>query len=136
MKQLTDKSMKIRVGLAGVLGAGMLSACASQPGINTLTREQRERVSVVEVIHEGATRPGTVIGRVAATGCQKTVYDLSVDAETEALQRLRIAAAALDADAVIHTSCREALIDWFTNCWGLIECSGEAFRYGERRGAE
>jgi len=49
--------------------------------------------------------------------------------ESDAIRNLQVQAAAVNADAVITTECRKANIDWFTNCFMLIECTGEAIQF-------
>jgi hypothetical protein len=112
--------------------AGVLCACVAPSGINRLTDGQREKVSGMQLLYGPASGPGTVLGRVKSNGCQKDVYDPKIDSELQALEGLKINAVAMDADLVINIACRDLAIDWFSNCWGLVECSGEAFRYQSR----
>ncbi len=127
-----ENRMEIGKIVAALACAGVLAACAAQPGIKSLTDEQRGKVRAMEIIYGGATMPGTVVGRLQGAGCQKELYDSRIDAEIEAVERIKINAALIDADAVVNAVCREAAVDWSATCWVLIECSGEAFRYGKR----
>ena len=123
---------KIRGIVAVVACAALITSCGSLPGSKRLTDLQMEKATAMVVLFGASPRPGMVIGMVRGDGCQKSVYDERVKSENEAMKGLKAAAAGVDADAVINAVCRDQEIDWFSNCWGLISCAGQAFRY-ERR---
>ena len=59
------------------------------------------------------------------SGCLKSTFDINIP-ENDAIRNLKIQAASLSANAVQSTACRNVTIDWFTDCFNLTECSGEA----------
>ena len=117
---------------AVVACAVLITSCGSLPGSKRLTDLQVEKATAMVVLFGTSPRPGKVIGVVRGDGCQKSVYEKRVDSEIEAMKGLKDAAAGVDADAVVNAVCRDLEIDWFSNFWGLISCSGQAFAY-ERR---
>ena len=122
------------VGSWGALlaGTGLLAACASVPDMESLTAGQREKVGSMAVLFGPTESEGIVLGQVKGRGCHKDPRQPRLDAMHEALRNLKIEAVLLDADAVIHAACGEVMVDWSASCWRLIDCSGDAFRYGER----
>ena len=106
----------------------LVVACATTPDINRMTASQQERVASVEILYGGTSIPFKSLGRLRAQGCQKSTFDTNIP-ESDAIRNLQVQAAAVNADTVIYTECRKANIDWFTNCFMLIECTGEAIQF-------
>lgn len=109
----------------------LVSACATLHGVNDPTALQRAYAEQVEILHGASTRPYLSLGMVKGSGCQKSNFDINIP-ETDAIRNLKLQAATLSADAVMSTACRNATIDWFTNCFFLTECTGEAIRFQEK----
>lgn len=122
--------MNIRPLLGAILCAGAISGCATHPGIENLTGEQQAKLKTVEIINGSVTRPYAVIATVNGSACQRTTSESKIAIEDEALENVRIEAVLSGADAVINACCEHSTIDWFSNCMTLIECSGEAIKYG------
>ena len=106
----------------------LVAACATTPDINQLTTLQQERVASVAILYGETSNPFKSLGRLRSRGCQKSNFDSNIP-ESDAIRNLQVQAAAVNADAVITTECRKANIDWFTNCFMLIECTGEAIQF-------
>ena len=106
----------------------LVAACATTPDINQLTTSQQEKVASVEILYGETSKPFRSLGRLKAWGCQKSNFDPNVP-ENDAIRNLKVQAASVNADAVITTECRRANIDWFTNCFMLVECTGEAIQF-------
>ena len=106
----------------------LVSACATLQSANSPTTSQREYAELVEILQGGTLRPFKSLGEVKGSGCQKSTFDTNIP-ESDAIQDLKLQAAAVSADAVMSTACRNATIDWFTDCFKLTVCSGEAIRF-------
>lgn len=106
----------------------LLTGCVKNVEIDTLTSVQRERVNSIQIREDGTNRNFVALKFVEASGCQKGPFHSRLDAEDEAKRNLQINAAALGADAVIGVTC-EPKLDWFTSCWNLYVCKGDAIRF-------
>ena len=106
----------------------LVAACATTPDINQLTPLQQEKVESVEILYGGTSKPFRSLGRLYARGCKQSNFNSNVP-ENDAIRNLKVQAASVNADAVITTECRKANIDWFTNCFMLVECTGEAIQF-------
>lgn len=102
-----------------------VSACATPQVVDYQTALQRVNADQVEVLNGTASRPYRNLGVVKGAGCLKSTFDTNIP-ETDAIRNLKIQAASLSANAVQSTACRNVTIDWFTDCFNLTECSGEA----------
>jgi len=118
--------MKPLYGLAILIP--LVSACATLQGAGSPATSQQVNAELVEILHGETKRPYKSLGMVKGSGCQRSNFDPNIP-ETDAIQNLKIQAAAVSADAVMSTSCRNVSIDWFTDCFYLTECIGEAIRF-------
>jgi len=109
----------------------LVAACAITPDMNRLTTSQQERVASVEILYGETDKPFRSLGHLRAQGCQKSNFNVNVP-ENDAIRNLKVQAASVNADAIITTECRRANIDWFTNCFMLVECTGEAIQFAEK----
>ena len=119
-------NIEIRCGLLFI--TLLVAACATTSDINQLTTSQQARVASVAILHGETSNPYKSLGRLRARGCQKSTFDPNIP-ENDAIRNLKVQAASVNADAVITTECRKANIDWFTNCFMLVECTGEAIQF-------
>jgi hypothetical protein len=118
--------------LVGILFLSTLaSACSTVPAVNRLSPAQRDRLDSIAILQGESSRPYRNLGAVRGSGCQKKVFDNTIP-EDEALGNLKIQAASVNADAVMATECKSATIDFFTDCFTLITCTGEAILFLDR----
>jgi uncharacterized protein YbjQ (UPF0145 family) len=102
--------------------------CASK--FEALSGEQRARLSGMEVYKNSELNIGyELIGKVTGVSCHRNKYfedSVSVD---DAVGKMKIEAAALNADAVINAVCQSKGVDWVHNCWSSVVCVGDAVRF-------
>ena len=118
--------MKIRSSLLIIMP--LVSACATLQVAVSPTASQRANAEQVEILHGATNRPFKSLGVVKGSGCQKNNFDPNIP-ETDAIRNMKLQAAVLSADAVMNSACRNVNIDWFTDCFNLTECTGEAIRF-------
>jgi len=106
----------------------LIAACTTLQGLDNPTALQRADAEQVEVLHVAPARPYKSLGTVKGSGCLKSTFDINIP-EADALHEMKLQAATRSADAIMNTACRNVTIDWFTNCFNLIECTGEAIRF-------
>ena len=119
--------MNTRSGLL-ILIMPLVAACATLQGFDNPTAVQRADAEQVEILYGTPDRPYASLGAVKGSGCLKSTFDINIP-EADALHTLKLQAATLSADAIMSTACRNVTIDWFTNCFNLTECTGEAIRF-------
>jgi len=108
----------------------LISGCASNPSIRTLSPEQRVRLNTIKVFKGGIERPYKILGTVKGLSCHRNAYQKQLLTEDEAIEGVRLEAAILGADAVINTACQvNSGTDWVNNCWSSIVCVGDAIKY-------
>jgi hypothetical protein len=118
--------LKARSGLLILMP--LVAACATLHGSDNPTALQRAEAEQVEVLQSAPGRPYKSLGAVKGSGCLKSTFDINIP-EADALHKMKLQAATRSADAIMNTACRNATIDWFTNCFNLIECTGEAIKF-------
>ena len=110
--------------------ACLVSACAMNPRIESLTPAQRAKIASVEVFQADIKRPYTVVGQVDGLSCNRNKYQAQDVTYDEAMQGIKIKAVLLDADAVVNVFCQKnSDTDWANNCWASIKCVGDAVKY-------
>ena len=110
--------------------ACLVSACAMNPRIESLTPSQRAKITSVEVFQTDIKRQYNVVGQVDGLSCNRNKYQAQDVTYDEAMQGIKIKAALLDADAVINVFCQKnSDTDWANNCWASIKCIGDAVKY-------
>lgn len=116
--------------LLALIISGSLGACASNPGVGTLSSAQRSAYSTMKV-HEGSTsQPYVILGQVKGLSCHRNAYKSQLLTSDEAIEGVKLRAALLDADAVVNMVCQKnSGTDWANNCWASIVCVGDAVRY-------
>ena len=108
----------------------LTSGCASNPSINSLSAEQRARLTSIQVLKGGVDKPYKVLGNAKGLSCHRNAYQKQMLTEDEAIEGVRLEAALLGADAVINTACQvNSGTDWVNNCWSSIKCVGDAVKY-------
>jgi hypothetical protein len=106
--------------------AALLVACA--PTMN-IAPEMRRQAAATPILtsEQLSSRKYSILGEVVGSSCARQVgSDPSMDAARE---ELKIKAAALNADAVTNSLCKEGGIDLGQNCWKSIECRGDAIKW-------
>lgn len=108
----------------------LLAGCAANPKIDSLTSEQRAKVSEIE-IHKGKPeREYLVLGEVNGLSCNRNAYQAQDVSESEALEGIKIKTVLLGGDASINTVCQKnSDTDWKNNCWASVKCIGDAVKY-------
>ena len=109
----------------------LVSACTTLQSFKSPTAFQRENAVFVEILQGTPDKPYISLGVVRGSGCLKSTFDPNIP-ESDAIQRLKFEAVSLSADAVMNPACKNANIDWFTDCFILTECTGEAIRFTEK----
>ncbi|MAZ86056.1 MAG: hypothetical protein CL693_00210 [Cellvibrionaceae bacterium] len=108
----------------------ILCSCAGNPSIDSLSSDQRARISEIE-IHKGKpSRDYVLLGKVNGLSCNRNLYQEQDVSEAEALQGVKIRTVMLGGDASINTLCQKnSDADWGNNCWASIKCVGDAVKY-------
>jgi uncharacterized protein YbjQ (UPF0145 family) len=126
--------------MSAMVAAAGLSACAGIPHVATLSTEemqslttaQRGQLSTMKVYQNYENPPNSpykVIASVRGISCHRNTYQYKQVSDEEALETLKIRAALLNADAVIHVECQSSSgTDWVNNCWSSIVCIGDAIQ--------
>ena len=107
----------------------VMTGCASNPPISSLTSQERERVSNIVFLESGQIPKDSykVLGSVEGLACKRNLYASGAPAVEEARQGVKIRAAQLGANAVINLLCEEnQKVDWVRNCWQSVVCVGDA----------
>lgn len=113
---------------------GLATGCAHNLRIDNLTSEQRARFDTIKISTGPTDRPHQVLGAVTGLSCHRNLYQTKDVSNDEALEGVRIRAAAMDADAVINTVCQKnSDTDWGNNCWASIKCIGDAVRFTQEK---
>jgi len=115
-----------------IIGLGLsagLSGCMTNPSVDSLTSDQRARLSKIVVLQDTPTVDYEKIGEVSGLSCHRNAYQAGNVTEAEALEGVKIRAAKLGADAVINTFCqRRSDSDVLNNCFSSVKCIGDAIR--------
>ncbi len=122
---MTQKAASLLV----VCTAVMLSGCASNPSVSSLTSAERQRVAEMIVVQAGAIPRESyqMLGSVEGIACKRNLYASGSPSMDEAKQGVRIRAAKLGADAVTNMVCEDKReVDWGRNCWQTVVCVGDA----------
>ncbi len=84
--------------------ATLISACASNPSVSSLTSEEHQRVAEMVVLQAGAISRESykILGSVEGLACKRNFYANGSPNIDEAKQGVRIRAAQLEADAVTN----------------------------------
>ncbi len=121
--------MSTRVLWGLFMYAGLLAGCAFNPSVDSLTGEQKAKLATIQIFHGEANRRHQVIESVSALFCQKDLSESRIDSEEDAIERVKIKALLVGADAVVNTTCQDSELGLLSTCWSLIECSGEAVKF-------
>jgi hypothetical protein len=112
-----------------LLAVGGLVGCAANPRIDSLSPEQRRKVSEVQIFKGKPDKPFQILGEISGLSCNRNLYQKQDVSDTEALEGLKIKTVMLGGDAVINTLCQKnSDTDWANNCWASIKCIGDAVR--------
>ena len=125
-----DIQMQANVWVAALVLALAVSGCVSPvvgPAVESLSIDQRAKVRSLEVLRGRITRSYTILGSVKGLSCANNPKQQI--SEEEAIERVKLRAALLDADGVINLVCRTWHFDWEDNCLSSIICAGDAIRY-------
>ncbi len=109
----------------------LIAGCVGSKNVEIPTPQQRADAGQVELLRETTNRRHKNLGKVFGAGCRRSNFDTNIP-ESDALLNLQLQAARLSADAVIIADCRLVIIDWFTDCFNLTECTGEAILFLDR----
>lgn len=107
----------------------VLSGCASNPSISSLTPQERERVSNIVIIESGEISKDsyTALGVVEGLACKRNLYASGTPSHEKALQGVKIRAARLRANAVLNLFCEENQeVERINKCRESIVCVGDA----------
>lgn len=108
----------------------LLTCCASNPSIDSLSSEQRARYVQMEVFNASTSRPHTILRIVKGISCNRNAYQARLLSSEEAMEGVKLQAAQLQADAVINVACQNrSEADWGNNCWASIVCVGDAVKF-------
>ena len=122
--------MKFRTLAVFTIVAPLLAACASNPRVESLTPEQRAKITSIQIFQAAPNKQYVVLGTVTGLSCNRNKYQAQDVSDAEALQGVKINAVLLGADAVINTFCQKnSDIDWVNNCWASVKCIGEAVKF-------
>lgn len=107
-----------------------LMGCAANPKIDSLTSEQRAKVSEVKIYKGKPEREYIVLGEVSGLSCNRNAYQAQDVSESEALEGIKIKTTLIGGDASINTVCQKnSDTDWGNNCWASVKCIGDAVKY-------
>ncbi len=112
-----------------LLFAGVVAGCALTPSVDALTGDQRAKFDNIKIVRGENFGLYKVLGSVAAYSCQKELSDARLDSEEEAIEKVKLKAALLGADAIVNTTCHNSELGLLSTCWALIECSGDAVQF-------
>lgn len=126
-------SLRDTVGFVSVLV--LVTACASNPSVSSLSSLEREKVASLVVVPAGAIPRESykVLGSVEGLACKRNLYSSGAPSIEEAQQGVRIRAAQLGADAVTNLLCeKNHKVDWGRNCWQSVVCVADAISVADR----
>lgn len=107
--------------------SALLTGCAQNPRIDSLSSSDRAKVSEVKVFSGKPNQPFTVLGEVSGLSCNRNLYQSQDVSNTEALEGIKIKTVMLGGDAVVNTLCQKnSDTDWLNNCWASVKCIGDA----------
>lgn len=116
--------------LAAVSAVVIVAGCATNPDVGSLSSEQRARFDAMKVLYGPTSRVYTELGTVKGLSCHRNAYQNQRLTEAEAIEGVKLRAAALNADAVVNVVCQvHSGVDWVNNCWSSIVCVGDAVRF-------
>lgn len=108
----------------------LLASCMTNPRVDDLTPAQRSKISAIQIYNSTPDRPHTVLATVSGLSCNRNAQQVQDISDEEAIQGIKIKAAALEANAVINLFCQKnSDTDWRNNCWASVKCIGEAIRF-------
>ncbi len=115
----------LRVVLCLVMAS--LFACAANPRIDSLSSEERAKVSEVQIFKGKPDRAYQALGEVSGLSCNRNLYQAQDVSDSEALEGVKIKAVMLGGNAVINVLCQKnSDTDWGNNCWASVKCIGDA----------
>ena len=113
-----------------IIVVAVIIGCASNPRIDSLSSEQRRKVSEVQIYKGKPDKPFHTLGEVSGLSCNRNLYQKQDVSESEALEGMKIKTVMLGGDAVINVLCQKnSDTDWANNCWASIKCIGDAVRF-------
>jgi hypothetical protein len=107
----------------------VLTGCASNPSVSSLTSLERQRVVEMVALKSGDIPKGSyqILGAVEGIACKRNLYASGSPSMAEAQQGVRIRAAQLGADAIINIVCEDKReTDWGRNCRQTVVCVADA----------
>ena len=122
--------MQANVRVTALVLALAVCGCVSPvvgPAVESLSTDQLSRARSMEVSRGPSIRAYTVVGSVQGLSCTNNPEQPTF--EEEAIERVKLRAALLDADGVINLVCKSWHLDWEDNCLSSIICAGDAIRY-------
>lgn len=84
----------------------LLTGCATNPDVGSLSSGQRARFESIELMRGPTSRAHANLGVVKGLSCHRNAYQRQQLTETEAIEGVKLRAAALNADAVINLVCQ------------------------------
>ena len=115
----------------------VLTGCASNPSVSSLTSLERQRVVEMVALKSGDIPKESyqILGAVEGIACKRNLYASGSPgmAMAEAQQGVRIRAAQLGADAIINIVCEDRReTDWGRNCWQTVVCVADAISVNDK----
>jgi hypothetical protein len=107
----------------------ILTGCASNPSVASLSSEQRQMVAELVEFPSGSLPRESyhIIGSAMGLACKRNLYASGKPSMEEAQQGVRIRAALMGAEAVTNVLCEDKQeVDWGNNCWQTVVCVGDA----------
>jgi len=117
-------ALKITVVAALLVSSVLLHGCAVSHDISSLSAQQLQRLSDLEVLQGAPSRPYSVIDIVRVLSCsggEEGMEEAVIDAKVVAVQ--------LDADAVIDLHCQAQSDIRIDGCASPLVCAGTAVEY-------
>lgn len=106
-----------------------LASCGLNPPVESLTPEQRAKVSTITVHEDNPWPQARRLSSVSGLSCNRNKYqEPDIDA-SEAIQGVKMRAALVNADSVVNTLCQKnADTDYVHSCWTSVRCVGDAVK--------
>jgi len=109
----------------------VLSGCASNPSVSSLSSLERQRVANMAVLNSDDIPKESyqILGTVEGIACKRNLYASGSPSMAEAQQGVLIRAAQMGADAIINMVCEDKQeVDLGRNCWQTVVCVADAIK--------